>query len=371
MAWLTEGDLVRAHGLLGASADLIAQRRAVYRVPFEFAPVDRAMARDHDLLDHPISRGHLADVLGGAARLDPAALRSLSDGEVPLPIAGRRVVVAASATAASVLRPALDRIAGQLPGPAPGSMEPLTRDDPGFGAALGLVRRGLELAIGWVPALSLDLLPHLSLVALLHRRGVGRLGSASAREFPGLMVAPVPESDIEFAEAFVHECAHLRFFDLMITRSIFNARQYSAPAFRPSWADTTRPPWPLEQAYAAFHAYCCLAVLADTVAANTVRDDALVIPAASLLPEASTRAAEIGGWLTAHTEFLGANGRRLLAGLSGGPPPEPDDIDLPAVIAEPGGPGLVRRVGDRTLVAQPGRPYLLYWARNPPLNTSG
>ena len=42
----------------------------------------------------------------------------------------------------------------------------------------------------------------------------GRLGSASAREFPGLVLFPEPQTALEVAEALIHEGAHQKFFDL-------------------------------------------------------------------------------------------------------------------------------------------------------------
>jgi hypothetical protein len=44
---------------------------------------------------------------------------------------------------------------------------------------------GIELAVRMAPMLALDLLPHVSLFAVLSREAAGRLGSASAHEFPG------------------------------------------------------------------------------------------------------------------------------------------------------------------------------------------
>jgi hypothetical protein len=355
---LTAGDVARCHALLGNSEDVVAQRRAVYQVPIELLAEDRTVADVLDVLDHPITRGHLADVLSGSTDYDPGALCALTESAGAVEVAGHPVRVAESPSAPATLLPALRRVAAELArhGADPRPPSVLTADDPGFGLARGRFLDGVRLAVRLMPPLALALLPHVVLVALLRADTARRLGSASAREYPGLVLLPEPASVLEAAEAFVHEGAHVAFFDLAITRSVLGPDQYAAPAFAPSWAAVDQPGWPLEQTFAAYHAYCCLAAFADTLGEDDPEPSE-----SSLLPKAATRAREIGDWLRSQASFLGADGRTLLGALLGVPPAAWQASGKPAVPMESGGEGFVRRVGDRTLVAYRGRPVRMYW----------
>jgi hypothetical protein len=159
----------------------------------------------------------------------------------------------------------------------------------------------------------------------------------------------------EAAEAFIHEGAHQKFFDLAITRAVFGPNQYAAPPMRPSWAPGTA--WPLEQTFAAWHAYRCLTVLAEALHRHT-------LPAASLLQVAAPRAAELGRWLAAHGEYLGPDGHDLLESVDGYRSACPAPTQLGSA---PLGPSAsVRRVGGRTLVAHRTNPIEVYWLTEPP-----
>jgi hypothetical protein len=351
--------------VFGTASEIVEQRRAVYQAPIELLSADPSAAMDVDILDHPVTRGHLAEVISGTAEYDHTALRLLSEVADEVTTAGGHVVrVAASRDASDVLAPALRRVAGELGrhGLDAAAPEVLSSTDSGFGAGRDRLLAGIDLAVRVTPALALDLLPHVALFALLRPDRVDRLGSASAREYPGLVLLPEPDSALEAAEAFVHEGAHQKFFDLAITRSVFGADQYSAPGFCPTWAPEPHMAWPLEQTFAAFHAYRCLATFM-----YALRDGSAATPGSgSLLPVAGDRAAEIGDWLLGHTAFLGPDGVRLVTGLIDGRQAEGDDDSIRTALPAPGNESevnrdFVRYVGGRTLVARRGRPMQLLW----------
>jgi hypothetical protein len=239
-----------------------------------------------------------------------------------------------------------------------------TRHPDRLSASYGRLVAGVELAVRVAPDLALDLLPHVALFAVTADPS-GRLGSASAREYPGLILLPEPRTAVEVAEALVHEGAHQKFFDLAITRSIFGPGATGAPVFRPSWAPGSAPPWPLEQVFAAWHAYRCLEVfvgcLTASAAGTALHED-------SLLPEAASRVAEIGAWLRLHGRYLGADAHELIEALDGVRPagrPDGEDVELPAMARLAESPGtLLRPAGSRTLVATRSTPPNLYWLRN-------
>ena len=89
-----------------------------------------------------------------------------------------------------------------------------------FAAVVHTLTSGIELAVSVAPELALDLLPHVALFAVVDSECSGQLGSASLREFPGLILLPEPRSSVEVAEALIHEGAHQKFFDLAMTRSV-------------------------------------------------------------------------------------------------------------------------------------------------------
>jgi hypothetical protein len=130
------------------------------------------------------------------------------------------------------------------------------------------------------------------------------------------------------------------------------------PGFVPSWARPAAPPWPLEQTFAAFHAYCCLSAFAELVPPG----HGIAAAAPSLLPMAGERSEEIGDWLLRHGEFLGGDGHTLIEGLLGHRPdspaaaaPIPFDLELTSDEI------IVRRLGSRTLIGRRGRPIELFW----------
>jgi hypothetical protein len=244
----------------------------------------------------------------------------------------------------------------------------LLEPDPGFPAASALVVAGLELAASISSSLVDDLLPHVAGFAMITGAEHGRLGSASLRDYPGLIVLPRPSSALEVAEALVHEGAHQLLFDLCVTCTMLGTSDSATPTFRPSWSPASRPTWPLAQALAAFHAYTCLATFFQLINAS---DASTVVHDSSLLPQAAQRADEIGGWLVHHSEHLGTDGRdfvRLLRGtteLSGRGSRRGDE---PGVIvdfqADASRPTAVRDCGEWTLVARRGSSIELFWIKS-------
>jgi hypothetical protein len=378
--------ITRAHAEFGSADAVIEQRRAVYQLPIELLALDGRGVTNSDVLDNPMSRGHLGAVLSGLSPYDGDALSSLAELAVePVVLAGCTVRVAGSPTAPSALADAVHRIGTELGrhGPDARPLVVLTSDQPAFAPGHRRFLDGVELAVRVAPGLALDLLAHVALFGMLEPHSSGRLGSASAREYPGLVLLPAPISAVEAAEALIHEGAHQKFFDLAITRAIFGPNQDAAPGFAPSWtAEATVRSWPLEQTFAACHAYCCLAAFAEALSglpepaalSTSPRPVPLALPASSLLPEAAERAAEIGQWLSEHRQFLGPDGQHLLTGLLGQRQAgqgraegyAPTDVVTGGASwigeAMPGEAVIARLIGDRMLVARLGDPVELFWS---------
>ena len=225
---------------------------------------------------------------------------------------------------------------------------------------------GVQLALRLAPELAGDLLPHISVFAVVRSGDSDRLGSASAREYPGLIVVPEPTSALEVAEAVIHEGAHQKFFDIDLSKGVLPPPSSTAPRYLPSWAAPGGPSWPLEQTFAAFHAYVCLGVLAR--AATAAFGLTSEMPPHSLLPFAPRRAAEIGEWLLGQDEILGHAGRQLLRLLLGRRPlpasgttarPAPEEL-------RPASADVIRRCGSQTLIARRGQAVELYWRDDAP-----
>jgi hypothetical protein len=174
-------------------------------------------------------------------------------------------------------------------------------------AVLETIAKGVRLAREVGGALAEDLLAHVNLLAVVDPATAGGLVSASSRYFPGLVIIERPSTPIEVAEALVHEGAHEKFFDLAITRSFLGVRSDFAEEFVTSWSGAR---WPMEQVFAAWHAYQCLAQFADSGVSTGP---------GSLLPLARERAAEIGKWLLDHEEHLLSDARWMLHAISGSP----------------------------------------------------
>ncbi|GAA1216299.1 aKG-HExxH-type peptide beta-hydroxylase [Pseudonocardia alaniniphila] len=370
---LGAADLRRAHAIFGLPAEVIEQRRVLYRTLLEMLSGEKPRTgTDEDILDNPATRGHLGAVLAGDEPFTPTKCFPLSELVVEgrtTSVEGCVVRLASTLSAREALAGAVMKVSGELRRHGADTQESAlvtTTGRPVAGSLFDRLVDGIELAVRMASMLALDLLPHVSLFAVLTRDAAGRLGSASAREFPGLILLPEPDSSLEVAEALIHEGAHQKFFDLATTRALFGARPYPAPTFLPSWAKPGAPGWPVEQTFAAWHAYCCLSAFHDSLGDLDIHSD-------SLLPHAEERYPEIGDWLLAHGECLGQDGHALLGAVTGRRPEHistdvPVDLDrLSADIAD--GSLLLRKVGERTLVARQASRTELFWIRSKTLDT--
>jgi hypothetical protein len=365
-------ELQSAHALFGLPAEVIEQRQTLYRTLLEMlSGKEPRPGADEDVLDNPAVRGHLGAVLAGDEPFTPSKccpVSALVAEECTTTVGGCVVRLASEASAQEALAGAVLQISGELQRYGADVAESALVTTAGHPAALSLFDRlvdGIEFAVRMAPVLALDLLPHVSLFAVLTGDASGRLGSASAREFPGLILLPEPDTSLEVAEALIHEGAHQKFFDLATTRALFGARPYPAPTFSPSWAQPGAPGWPVEQTFAAWHAYCCLSAFHDSLGKRNIHSH-------SLLPRAAERYPEIGDWLLAHGECLGQDGHALLGAVTGRRP-ERNCTDLPVDLGRlsadrADGTLLVREVGERTLVARQSGRAELFWIRSKALD---
>jgi hypothetical protein len=337
-------DLRHVHALVGPLARTLSDRRAVYSAAAELftgeAPADES------ILDSPFVRHCLGQVLGGAAGIvdltTPEMVSCVSIGELDLFCGPHR---------AEVFDPVVRRLTDDLR--REGALEELTvstTDHEGFSASVEMLAAGLRLLEECAPDLAADLLPHISLVAFV--RPSGRLGSASFKDYPGLIVLPEPQSASEVAEALAHEGAHVKFFDLDLTRGLLAPSRIPAPAFAPSWRSAAAP-WPFAQCLAAFHAYRCIAAVASTLSE--------AVHPGSLMPEAEQRADELARWLGQNAgDHLSAAGIVFVRALG-------VDVGLVAPVErargrDPDG-AIVRDCGERRLVVVAGQPIELFWVR--------
>jgi HEXXH motif-containing protein len=356
-------DLVAAHAVLAPRDVLVAERRALFAVAAELTGAGTGLPVD--VLDDPGTRAALGASLAGRGTVDPSDLTSLDDlGARPLTVGAHTLRLAAGAAARDRLAPALAFVAAQA-----GAVDPracalsllLASNGRAFDDAAALVTAGVAEFRAADPALADDLLPHVALVALLAADTSGGLGSASAREYPGLILIPAPRSALEVAEALVHEGAHQKFFDLGVTRELLGTAAHSAPGYRPSWSPPAAS-WPFEQVFAAWHAYACLARFwgrLDAAAQAAVAED-------SLLPVAEVRAGELGERLLGSGSHLARDAHALLAAVTGRRPEMPPDrrdvAPLPDLVGAGGKLVEHRAAGSgRRVVGRPGRPPEIFW----------
>jgi hypothetical protein len=347
------GGVVGAHAVLASRAQVLADRRALYRLALDLIGWD--VEPSAAVLDHPVSRFRIGEVIAG--RTSGAGLRLVEPDELA-PAPGRGPAVAAGPDSERLLAPALRSVAAEAG--LPGALGLITRaDDERFDRALAEVVAGLERAGELVPELLGDLVGHVALIGIIDPARSGAVVSASSRHVPGLVLLR-PGGPLEVAESIVHEAAHQRLFDLAITRDLLRGDADDRPGFRPSWRSTT---WPVEQTLAAFHAYACLAELA----ASVPPPERATVGPHSVLSEAPDRAVEIGGWLAQHRELLGADAIRLVRALLGHPvavvdeePSRPSALpDGPAFHAEEC--RVVPAADGRCLVGLPAEPPRLFW----------
>lgn len=359
-------DIVRAHHAFGPLEEVIERRRAIYHGALELAG---APPQEDGVVDNPAVRAHLGEVLGGRAVFDPTRLRhveTLADRQV-VDIRGRQLRFAAAEEANNELAGALARVGRALDGRSWAQVPPtmLVGRSSRARDARVTVLAGVELAVAVLPEITVDLLSHIALVAVLNGETAGGLGSASLREYPGLLLLPEPQTVVEVAEAVVHEAAHQLFFDLAQTNALLGIDHVDAERFAPPWNGPNRPVWPFEQAVAAFHAYTCLAALAGRLPASHVGE----LSDVSLLPTAADRAVQVGRWLERQRSRLGPAGSRFVRLLSATQDDHADQtmpsrsVDaLVADIRAGGGPLVVRLCGDWALViGMTGTHPDLYW----------
>ncbi len=287
------------HARIAPAAVLVDERRTLYRLAADlFAP---GTELSDNLADHPIVRYEIGRALAGAGDLDVERLHEAAG----LLVRDAGVPVAADPRSASLLEAPLRIIAP--PGVA---IQPLTEaDGDRFETAFEVVAEGIRLFRALAPATADDLLAHVSMLAVLKRETSGGVVSASSRYVPGIVLIDEPTMPVEVAEALVHEGAHEKFFDLAITHEFLDAHAEDVEFFETSWSHAR---WPLEQTFAAWHAYSCLAQFASACGGIDLGPD-------SLLPEARERAAEIGDWLLAHERDLRPDARWLLRAITGEP----------------------------------------------------
>lgn len=360
------------HAAFGAADTLVERRRAIYSAVIEL--VTKGLVTDAcvDVLDSPTARAHLGQIITdgrGTCRSDLMnPLSQLAVGGAAFVLGGWRTAVVSDPAARAPLEGAMVTIAAEL-GNVDGDagIRLLLDGAPGFEQASQTVLDGLNLASTLCPELAADLLPHVTLFAITARDDrSGSLGSASVRGYPGLIVVPQPESPMEVAEALVHEGAHQKFFDLGMTRSIFDIDFCRAPFFTASWSSGSAPRWPLEQCVAAFHAYTCLSTFE-----GSRREFGLQARLSdfSLLPVAESRAEELGTWVKENSVFLGSDGRnlvRMLAGEAVIPASDrPQEVELPDLSN-----AAVRTCDAWTLFARMGESIELYWVPSGELRAS-
>lgn len=359
---------VAAHAALAPRDRLIDERRDLYTLAAELAGPPAVVDRTApSVVDNPVTRGAVGRALagGGVLRADDfVATSELASPRFVVTLGSHRLAIVSRGAARTLLADAIVSIARQA-GVAAGQDEAtrlLTEDDgaPFLGAA-ARIAAGIRLARTVAPELMADLLPHVAVVAVVTTGG--RLGSASSRCYPGLVVVPAPVSAMEVAEALVHEGAHQKFFDLAITRDVLRASAAEVPGHRPSWSPPNTA-WPLEQVLAAWHAYMCLRSFWSVMSRRHRRS----VARGSLLPLATRRSAELGAVLLDAGEHLGVDGHRLLSLLVGRSPatsPPPVSSEALADLERwAGDDSLVYRRsadGERAVAGRTGDPPQLYW----------
>ncbi|GGN16718.1 hypothetical protein GCM10011609_67000 [Lentzea pudingi] len=307
------------HAVLSPAVTLVDERRALYRLGLDLFAPDAELS--DNLADHPIVRYEIGRALAGESGLDPARLIEVA----AMSVRDVGIAVAADPAAADVLEAPLRIVAPPNTRP-----QPLTEvDGDRFETALAIVAEGVRLFRELAPAMAEDLLGHVSMLAVMKRETSGGVVSASTRYVPGIVLIDEPSVPMEVAEALVHEGAHEKFFDMAITKDFLDSGAEDADYFQTSWSGAR---WPLEQTFAAWHAYSCLAQFFLSVGAEQLGPD-------SLLAKASERAAEIGRWLLVHERDLLGDARWLLRALMGeatdssGQGLAPSEVDDPPGVA--------------------------------------
>jgi hypothetical protein len=340
------GDVVSAHARVGSPAQLVSDRRALYRLAVSLMDASGGESLPDDVLDDPALRFAVGEVLAGRM---PAGQLCLPPHR---PYAASDQLIAGDAARVADLEPALAAVAQEC-GTKPAL---IVEGDLHFGRAVEEVRAGLGAACALVPDLFLDLVGHVAAIGILDPGRSGAVVSASSRSMPGVVLLRAG-SPLDVAESFIHEAAHQRLFDMALTCDMLRADADGLEAFRPSWRHTD---WPREQALAAFHTYACLAQLWRAVPA----DPAPVLAPHSVLPDAASRAREIGEWLFARLDLLGSDACRLVGALLERPlplAPELRPVPLSGGTYRAGQFRVVPTGGGRCLVGVAGAVPQLFW----------
>jgi hypothetical protein len=304
------------HRSICPAGALIQERRSLCQLAVDLVLAGNAEDLDPGVLDNPVSRYLVGEAMagrGGFACHDLVATESLVGSAGALRAGGVTLDVAADAGAPGVLDGALGAVHAQVDPTlsAESTLRLLCGSDFCFLDALDVVREGLEFVVDKSPELARDLLPHVGLLGILDSGTTGSVVSASHRSFPGLVFIATPSSPIGVAEALIHEGAHQKFFDLAITHSLLTSDSDRCEPYRPPWSGAY---WPTEQAFAACHAYACMAQFADDAG---VHSGGLELGPTSLLPSARDRSGAIGQWLVEHHRHLDVDALRLLEGMLG------------------------------------------------------
>lgn len=285
------------HAQIASAELLVDERRALYRLGLDLSAPDVELSDNH--LDHPVVRYEIGRALAGHGGPDLDVLQyavttRVRDAGVPL---------VADPRADEQLEAPLRIVA-----PSGEVLRLLTAaDGDRFDDVAEIVAQGVGLFRRLAPEMAADLLAHVSMLAVLRSDSTGGVVSASSRYVPGIVLIEEPGLAMEVAEALVHEGAHEKFFDLAMARDFLDRDAEDADYFVTSWSGAR---WPLEQTFAAWHAYSHLARFAPL--AGSERPGSF-----SLLSNASERADEIGDWLIAHERYLRADARWLLHSLAG------------------------------------------------------
>jgi hypothetical protein len=357
-------DVVEAHRTVAPRDALLRDRRAVYRLAALLLDEFDAAQLPEERLDSPLLRHAIGEALAGRGAV--LADGSAMDATDSLTVRVGALRLVADSDASTKLAAAVQDIQdrrdfGRSDGPP---LRLLTRSEPPrFTAACGIVEGGVALVSAASSELIADLLPHVSLVAVVEHTSADGLLSASSRQYPGLIVLEEPRTALQAAEALVHEAAHQKLFDLEITHEFYTDSSQDFPLFEPPWHSAGKQ-WNIEQAMAAAHAYACLSRFASDL---RIMLGGLPVEKDSLLPFAAQRRDLIGTWLLGHSDFIGSTARRLLTSLTG----QSEEEEVPPLTSRPTPGGLLSTLtdqhahrivlGDRTLVGVRSRPPTLFW----------
>jgi hypothetical protein len=302
------------HAHFGSPKVVLGKRRSLYRMAARFLnpTIDSKVVHRESVIDNPLTRNAIMRALVGDATLDLGLLRPLStvaDARFR-PRLGRSIVPVVSSTSPQTLLSGVESaLEEKVRGHFCSSKLLTSHHGTELKLALENLVKGSTLAYAVSPELADDLFPHISLIGILNRGPMGtrHVESASLREYPGLVLFSTPQTVSEAAEALVHEAAHQKFFDLAITASILHRDSRKSGDFLVPWGRGAK--WPLDQVFAACHAYACLAQMYHNW---KIHNSSHPLHEGSLLPVAAERTKILSEWLLAHDNCLGEDGVSLI-----------------------------------------------------------